>query len=116
MPVIFSSHQLDLVQRLCDRVGIISSGQMRALGTVDELRADGAARLVVRAPQAQHGWADALPGVTVVSQEQGRTVLALEPGTDDQPVLAAALRTGAVHEFALHRPSLTELFREVVAA
>lgn len=37
--VIFSSHQLDLVERLSDTVGIISSGKMVALGTVDELRA-----------------------------------------------------------------------------
>lgn len=116
MPVIFSSHQLDLVQRLCDRVGIISKGHMRALGTVDELRAAGVARLVVRAPEAKANWSEGLPGVTVVSHDPGRTVLELAMGTDDQPVLAAALRTGPVHEFALHRPSLTELFREVVAA
>ena len=43
IPVVFSSHQLDLVERLCDRVGIVRSGQMVAVGTVDELRA-GAAR------------------------------------------------------------------------
>ncbi len=116
MPVIFSSHQLDLVQRLCDRVGIISKGQMRALGTVDELRAGGAAQLVVRAPEAKKGWASRLRGVTVISHEPGRTVLALAQGADEQRVLAAALRTGPVREFALHRPSLTELFREVVAA
>ena len=38
IPVIFSSHQLDLVQRLCDRVGIVVKGRMRALGAVDDLR------------------------------------------------------------------------------
>lgn len=116
MPVIFSSHQLDLVQRLCDRVGIISKGQMKALGTVDELRAHGTAQLVVRAPQAQPGWAHELAGVTVLADEPGRTVLEVAPHADDQQVLSAALATGPVREFALHRPSLTELFREVVAA
>src|SRR5690606_1673878 len=39
VPVIFSSHQLELVERLCDRVGIISGGRMVADGTIDELRA-----------------------------------------------------------------------------
>jgi ABC-2 type transport system ATP-binding protein len=38
VPVLFSSHQLDLVERLCDRVGIISSGAMVAVGPVAELR------------------------------------------------------------------------------
>ena len=40
VPVMFSSHQLELVERLCDRVGILSSGALVAIGTVDELRAD----------------------------------------------------------------------------
>ncbi len=116
VPVIFSSHQLELVQRLCDRVGIISQGEMRAIGTVDELRSGSPARLVVRAPSAKKGWAARIPLVTVVSEVKGHTVLELAPGADDQRVLRAAMRTGPVHEFALHRPSLTELFREVVAA
>ncbi|MCW2545491.1 MAG: transporter ATP-binding protein [Frankiales bacterium] len=114
--VLFSSHQLDLVQRLCDRVGIVSKGQMRAIGTVDELRASSPPRLVVHAPNAQPGWAAKLAGVTVLSEAGGETVLELAHGADDQKVLKAALKTGPVHEFALHRPTLTELFREVVAA
>ncbi|WP_149205368.1 ABC transporter ATP-binding protein [Actinotalea subterranea] len=47
VPVIFSSHQLDLVERLCDRVGIIRAGQMEALGTIDELRSTDARRWVL---------------------------------------------------------------------
>ncbi len=65
VPVIFSSHQLDLVERLCDRVGIVRAGTMVASGTVDELRTGGPAQLVVDAPAAPGGWADGLPGVTV---------------------------------------------------
>ncbi|GGG22154.1 ABC transporter ATP-binding protein [Rhodococcoides trifolii] len=115
VPVIFSSHQLDLVQRLCDRVGIIGAGKMRAVGTVDELRGQGGSRLEVVAPHAQPGWASSLAGVSVLGHESGRTVLELGDGADDQAVLAAALATGPVHEFTLTKPSLTELFREVVA-
>jgi ABC-2 type transport system ATP-binding protein len=115
IPVLFSSHQLDLVERLCDRVGIIRSGQMVAVGPVDELRAGGEAHLVVNAPRAPDGWADGLAGVRVVSSNGGETVLELAQGTDDQSVLQAALATGPVHGFGLRRPSLTELFRHVVS-
>jgi ABC-2 type transport system ATP-binding protein len=115
VPVIFSSHQLDLVERLCDRVGIVRAGSMVACGTVDELRAGGPAHLVVDAPQAPVDWADALPGVSVRGRENGRTTLELAEGADDQPVLAAALATGPVHEFARRRPSLMQLFRDVVS-
>lgn len=114
VPVIFSSHQLDLVERLCDRVGIIRSGRMVATGTVAELTSGTATRLNVTAPGAAPGWAAALPGVTVVSEDHERTVVELVPGADDQAVLAAALATGPVHEFSRHTPSLSELFRNVV--
>lgn len=114
VPVVFSSHQLDLVERLCDRIGIIRSGQMVAVGTVDELTAGSAFQLRVTAPQASDRWADELPGARVVSQEAGSTLFELSDGADDQDVLRAALTTGPVTEFSRHRPSLTELFRNVV--
>ncbi|MEV0679789.1 ATP-binding cassette domain-containing protein [Actinosynnema sp. NPDC050436] len=114
VPVVFSSHQLDLVERLCDRVGIVRSGSLVASGTVDELRAGGAVQLVVDAPAARPGWAADVPGAHVVAVEGARTVLELAPGADDQAVLHAALATGPVHEFSRRRPSLTELFRSVV--
>ncbi|MDR7301469.1 ABC transporter ATP-binding protein [Haloactinomyces albus] len=114
VPVVFSSHQLELVQRLCDRIGIVRRGRMVAAGTVDELRDSGTATLVVDAPEAPAGWAEGLPGVHVLGTESGRTTLELAEGTDDQAVLGAALATGPVHEFSRRRPELTELFRNVV--
>ncbi|TWP49998.1 ABC transporter ATP-binding protein [Lentzea tibetensis] len=114
VPVVFSSHQLDLVERLCDRVGIVRSGSLVACGTVDELRAGGTSRLVVEVPEAVNGWTEGLDGVRVIGSEGRRTVLELDHGVDDQVVLHAALATGPVHEFSRQRPSLTELFRNVV--
>jgi ABC-2 type transport system ATP-binding protein len=116
VPVVFSSHQLDLVERLCDSVGILARGSMVATGTVAELRRRDAGRLLrVVVPDAGHGWASALPGVRVVSEQAGDTLLELAPGIDDQAVLAAALQTGRVTHFAWREPTLVELFREVVA-
>jgi ABC-2 type transport system ATP-binding protein len=114
VPVVFSSHQLDLVERLCDRVGIVRSGQMVAKGTVGELRAGGAVRLRVDVPDGADGWADGLPGVKVLGRTGSVTELELGEGADDQAVLKAALATGPVREFAREQPSLTELFRSVV--
>ncbi|MPZ83323.1 MAG: ATP-binding cassette domain-containing protein [Actinophytocola sp.] len=114
IPVVFSSHQLELVERLCHRVGIIRSGQMVTVGTVDELRSGGAVEMIVEVPNARLGWAAGLAGVTVRGHEGGRTVLELGDGADDQEVLRAALATGPVTEFSRRRPSLTELYRTVV--
>ena len=116
VPVLFSSHQLDLVERICDSVGILAHGLMVAAGTVDELRRREAGRLLrVVVPDAGPGWADGLPGVRVVSQQAGDTLLELAEGADDQVVLAAAMTTGRVTHFARREPSLVELFREAVA-
>jgi ABC-2 type transport system ATP-binding protein len=116
VPVVFSSHQLDLVERLCDSVGILARGRIVASGTVAELRRREAGRLLrVVVPEAPQGWAAAVPGVRVVSQQAGDTLLELAAGTDDQAVLAAALRTGRVTHFAWREPTLVELFREAVA-
>ncbi|RSN23288.1 ABC transporter ATP-binding protein [Amycolatopsis sp. WAC 04169] len=115
VPVVFSSHQLDLVERLCDRVGIIRSGRMVASGTVGELTAGAGNGLVVTAPAAAPGWAAAVPGVRTIEQNGPTTILELETGADDQAVLAAALATGPVTEFTKRRRSLTELFRDAVA-
>jgi ABC-2 type transport system ATP-binding protein len=115
VPVIFSSHQLELVERLSDRVGIVRAGSMVATGTVPELRQGGTEELVVDAPRATEGWADGLPGVAVSGREGSRTVLTLGPQADDQAVLRAALATGPVLEFARRLPSLADLFRHVVS-
>jgi ABC-2 type transport system ATP-binding protein len=115
VPVIFSSHQLELVERLCDRIGIIAAGRIVATGSVEELRArDASTVLDVHGPPA--GWAAGLPGVAVLAAEGTITRVRLDPGTDDQPVLAAAVAAGPVHEFRRWRPPLTELYRDVVDA
>ena len=115
VPVVFSSHQLELVERLCDSVGIISAGRMQAVGRVAELRAAGRARRVrLRADALVDGWVGQLPGVRAVGETDGAVLLELADGTDDQAVLHAALAHGRVREFTPVRPTLTELFREVV--
>jgi ABC-2 type transport system ATP-binding protein len=117
VPVVFSSHQLDLVERLCDSVGILARGRMVATGTVEELRRQEAGRLLrVVVPDAAPHWAARLPGVRVVSERNGDTLLELADDVDDQEVLAAALRTGRVAHFAWREPALVELFREAVTS
>ncbi len=112
--VLLSSHQLDIVERLCDRVGIINHGQMVALGTVDELTARGPVRFWVDAPSAPSGWFDSVPGATLIEHDGPNWLIQLADGTDEQGVLHAALASGPLREFRRDRPSLTQLFRSVM--
>ena len=118
--VLFSSHQLELVERLCDAVGIIQAGRIVASGPVDDLRSKDRPRryrLVVSAPP---GWSAGVSGTQVVTEEATpagatATVLELGEGADDQRLLDAARSAGSVHEFRTLTPTLTDLFREAVS-
>ena len=119
--LVFSSHQLDLVERLCDAVGIIRNGRIVADGTVDELRGTSGRRHYRLHVEATDGWLDqvvaAVAGASVVDRgTNGRPALVELPvGADDQALLAEATRLGRVRQFGIAEPSLVELFREVVA-
>jgi ABC-2 type transport system ATP-binding protein len=114
-PVVFSSHQLELVERICDRVAIIQRGHLVACGTIDELRGQGPERIWIDAPAATSGWAEGLPGVHVARADGSRLLLQLDASTDDQTLLKAALATGPVREFHRDIPSLLDVFREAVS-
>ncbi len=114
-PVVVSSHQLDIVERLCDRVGIINHGQMVATGTVTELTDRGPLRFWVDVPGAAPGWYGGLPAVSLVEQDGTRWLLELADAAGEQAVLRTALAIGPVHEFRRDRPALTQLFRDVMS-
>jgi ABC-2 type transport system ATP-binding protein len=119
--VLLSSHQLDLVEDLCDAVVIIDHGRLVVAGSVDELATGGARRLMVRVEQDPHGtWARDLAGVRIDDSggidNTGRdgVRLLLDDHADTQHVLMAAMAAGRVTEFSLVRRRLSEVFREAV--
>jgi ABC-2 type transport system ATP-binding protein len=115
--VLFSSHQLDLVERLCDDVAIVSRGRIAVSGGVAELRRGAGRRVRVEVLGAAPGWADAVPGATPAGPPDGdaRSFL-LAPDADEQRLLDAARSAGRVVAFAPEEQRLSELFREAVAA
>ena len=114
VPVLFSSHQLELVERLCDDLVIIANGSIAAAGDRASLRARHAEPRYQLLVDADAGWVRDQPGVTLIDLDGPRAVFALEPGFDDQKVLLAALERGPVRSFGPVVPSLTEIFREVI--
>jgi ABC-2 type transport system ATP-binding protein len=114
VPVLFSSHQLELVEHICESVAIIDHGRLLACGEVDELRSAGAHLVRVDVRHAPAAWSDPLSDVEVVERVGERTVLRLGPAADPQRILDLARRSGVVTYFAELRPTLAELFRELV--
>jgi ABC-2 type transport system ATP-binding protein len=115
VPVLLSSHQLELVEGLCDSVVIIDRGRLVAFGPIDELRANHPRQIRVDVLDAPENWTSSLDGVQVVERSGPRIVVELAPETDPQVVLDSARRSGSVTHFAELHPSLAEVFREVVS-
>jgi ABC-2 type transport system ATP-binding protein len=114
VPVLFSSHQLDLVDRLCDRLVIMARGRVVAAGTADELRRGSAHRhRLVLGNDA--GWLRDFPGIHVVDVDGPRATFELLDNAVEQPLLREALQRGGVREFSPVVPTLSELYREAVA-
>jgi ABC-2 type transport system ATP-binding protein len=111
--VLFSSHQLDLVEELCESVVIIDRGRVVVTGSVEELLTSGPRRLTVRIEGNGDAaaWARDLAGVTVTDSDRGTVGLMLAETVDSDSVLRAAMGAGRVSEFTFERRRLTEVFR-----
>jgi ABC-2 type transport system ATP-binding protein len=117
VPVVFSSHQLELVERLCDAVVLIDRGHVVARGTIEELRAGRERRLFhVKVRNAEDGWHESIPGVGLVESTADGIVLELAADVDEQRVLDLARAAGDVERFGPVHVTLAKLFREVVGA
>src|SRR4051812_22931361 len=123
VPVVFSSHQLELVERLCDAVAIVRGGRVVASGTVAALRAQrGGRRWRVHVDGDGDGdghgdgaWLAGVSRATLVGAGNGALVVELADDTDEQALLHAAPPAGRVRRFAPEEPTLADLFREAIA-
>jgi len=114
--VLFSSHQLDLVDDLCEDVVIIDHGRVVLAGDLVALRAAVPQRFVdVRYRGPAPEWSR-LPTVEVVEARTGRARLRVDRSTDLAALVAAARCTDDLVSFAYQPPTLSELFRQAVAA
>jgi ABC-2 type transport system ATP-binding protein len=114
--VLFSSHQLDLVEDICEAVTIIDHGRLVVSGAVDDLVTSGPRRLVVRVQGDREGaWARRISGVTVSEVDRGAVRLVLDESVDSESVLKSAMAAGQVSEFVFERRRLSEVFREALA-
>jgi ABC-2 type transport system ATP-binding protein len=114
--VLFSSHQLDLVEDLCEDVVIIDRGHVVLAGDLEELRAAVPQRFVdVHVRGSAPDWSQ-LAWVEVLEATDGRVRMKIDRDGDLAAVVALAQRSGEVLAFSYQPPTLTELFREAIGS
>jgi ABC-2 type transport system ATP-binding protein len=115
VPVVFSSHQLDLVERLCESVVLIDRGRVVAAGRIPDLQAADERRLFrVEVAGAPAGWLERLDGFRVVQPLAAGAVLEAVDHGREGALLDAARAAGEVRHFSVVQPSLAQIFRRAV--
>jgi ABC-2 type transport system ATP-binding protein len=110
--LILSSHQMWQLEELCSRFCIISAGENRASGTLDELRGAWPTRMLRIAPDspAVRAVLDRVDGAAFVADNEGRSDYSLPANTDFAAVLRSLVNIEAITSFEVIEPSLHDIY------
>ena len=115
--LVFSTHQMETVEELCESIAILDRGRVVVAGTVREVRRS-TGRQVVRVAvegDSEMAWLGTLDGVRVTRRGEDYTEAEVSPGHDPATILRAALdRRCSVRHFEITDPSLEQIFIEHV--
>lgn len=114
MPVLFSSHQLDIVERLCDDLVVIADGVIRASGSTEKLRSEYGGSQYELLTEGPADWVAGEKGISLATIDGGRAVFTAISTEAAQSVLKKAITIGTVQRFSPQQPSLAQIFREVI--
>jgi ABC-2 type transport system ATP-binding protein len=112
--IVLSSHQMEAVERLCDRVALINRGEKVLDGSVAEVKARHGKNTVVLAYDGDGSFLGSLPGVVKVTDFGQYVEVRLRDGADPQPLLQEAAARLRVRRFEIVEPSLHDIFVETV--
>src|SRR5690554_2400513 len=114
VPVLFSSHQLDIVERLCYDLVVIADGEIRASGSREGLRSEHSGDRFELELDGDAGWLRSEPGVTVLEFAGGYALFEVDSASTAQRVLKLAIEKSPVQKFSPQHPSLSQIFQEVI--
>ncbi len=115
--VVFSTHQMEVAEALCESVAIIDRGRIVVGGRLRDVRRSTGRRMVRISVAGDHRlpWLEAVPGTRVIQAGMDRSSVELDPGVEPDAVLAAAVAAGArVIHFEVADPTLEQVFVDVV--
>jgi ABC-2 type transport system ATP-binding protein len=111
--LIFSTHQMETVEAMCESIAIVDHGRVVVGGPLREVKRTSGRRMVHLSVEGDHrlAWLDAVRGARILRPGIERTEIELDDGTEPAEVLAAAVAAGAqVSHFEVAEPSLEQIF------
>jgi ABC-2 type transport system ATP-binding protein len=111
--ILFSTHRMDQVEKLCDAICLVDQGTAVLEGTMREVKSRYARnRVVVEYAGDASFLTD--PSITELRESAGRAEFKLRDGADGQALLHAAAQRAQIFKFELVEPSLEEIFIRTV--
>jgi ABC-2 type transport system ATP-binding protein len=110
--ILFSSHQLDLVEHICEDVAIIDHGAVILMGNLDEIREEASYRRVLIEVDGQL-WAPPVSGAHGVGTGSKRHHI-VDASVDVEELLHLARGAGSITRFSYETPALSDIFQEAV--
>ncbi len=114
--VVFSTHQMENAQRLCDRLVLINRGRKLIEGSMEQIRARFSERVVTIDGEGDFAALAGLPGVVTAKTVDGHARLEVSEQTDPNDLAQAVMRHVRLSSFEVQRPSLHEIFVKLVNA
>ncbi len=114
--VIFSTHQMNQAERMCDRIVLINKGHKIIDGTINEVRSQFASRVVVVDGDGDLAPLASVEGVEDAQITAGHARVALADGVNPNVLLERAMQSARVLRFEIQRPDLQEIFVKLVGA
>lgn len=113
--VLFSTHQMEQAERLCDRIVLINRGRKLIEGTIHDVRAQFASRIVVMSGEGDFDALRATPGVLFAHVTRGAAEFELDDAADSADLLARASQVVRLSRFEIKSPGLQEIFVKLVS-
>ena len=112
--VIFSTHQMEHAQRLCDRIILINRGRKLIEGTMEEVRSQFSSRVVQIEGEGDFSVLAGVDGVLDAEVTSGHARLEIAENGDPNAVLRRAMDVARITRFEIQRLDLHEIFVKLV--
>jgi len=113
--ILFSTHRMDQVEKLCDSICLIDRGKSVLQGSLNEIKSGYGARFVQIDYDGDGGWLAGSPLIDSLNDYGNHAELRLKPGADSQELLQSAMNGMRVKRFQVMEPSLEQIFIDHIA-
>jgi ABC-2 type transport system ATP-binding protein len=113
--ILFSSHNMDQVEALCDDVVLLHRSRVVLAGSLREVKKAARRQTVrIRVESGDYTFLEGIPGISARAGQAGGMEVSVPAGMEPNQILRAALGASTVVEYSLGEPSLREIYLEKV--